>query len=38
MHGQQACLFKYIAVAALGIYAERGEDASKRGGWRPCIQ
>ena len=38
MHGLQACLFKYITVAAFRIYAQRGEDATKRGGWRPCIK
>ena len=38
MHGLQACLFKYIAVAAFHIYAQRGEDVAKRGGWRPCIK
>ena len=37
MHGLQACLFKYITVAAFRIYAQRGEDAAKSGGWRPCI-
>ena len=25
-------------VAAIRIYAQRGEDAAKRGGWRPCIE
>ena len=34
MHGLQACLFKYITVAAIRIYAQFGEDAAKRGGWR----
>ena len=30
--------FKYITVAAFRIYAQRGEDAAERGGWRPsCI-
>ena len=29
-------VFKYITVAAFHIYAERDEDASKKGGWRPC--
>ena len=33
MHGLQACLFKYITVAAFRIYAEHGEDASKSGRW-----
>ena len=36
MLGLQACLFKYISVAAFRIYAQRCEDAAKRGGWRPC--
>ena len=30
MHGLQACLFKYITVAAIGIYTQRGENAAKR--------
>ena len=30
MHGLQACFYKYIAVAAIRIYAKRGEDAAKR--------
>ena len=30
MHGLQACLFKYIIVAAFCIYAQHGEDAAKR--------
>ena len=38
MHGLQACLFKYITVAAFCIYALRGEDVAKRGGWRLCIK
>ena len=38
MHGQQTCLFKYIIVAAFHIYAQRGEVAAKRGGWRPYIK
>ena len=29
MHGLQACLFKYITVGALHIYAQCGEDAAK---------
>ena len=33
MHGLQACLFKYITVAAFHIYALCGDDAAKRGGW-----
>ena len=28
MHGLQACLFKYITVAAFHIYAQRGEDGA----------
>ena len=32
MHGLQACLFKYITVTAIRIYAQRGEDDAKRGG------
>ena len=38
MHGLQACLLKYITVAAFRIYAQRGEDGPKKGGWRPCIK
>ena len=38
MYGLQACLFKYITVAAFRIYAQRGEDAAKKAGWRPCIK
>ena len=42
MHGLQACLLKYITVAAFRIYAQHGEDAdedaAKRGGWRSCIK
>ena len=34
MHGLQACLFKYITVAAFRIYAQRDEDDAIRGGWR----
>ena len=36
MHGLQECL--YIIVGAIRIYAQRGEDAAKRGGWRLCIK
>ena len=32
MHGLQACLLRYITVAAFRIYAQRGEDAADRGG------
>ena len=28
----------YITVAAFHIYAQYGEDAAKRGGWRLCIK
>ena len=38
MHVLQACLFKYITVAAFRIYAQRGEDAAKREGSRLCIK
>ena len=39
MHGLQTRLiFKNITVAAFGICAQRGEDAAKSGGWRPCIK
>ena len=38
MHAHQACLYKYITVAAFRIYALHGEDAAKRGGWRLCIK
>ena len=31
MHSLQACLFKYITVAAFHIYAQHGDDAAKRG-------
>ena len=37
IHGLQACLFKYITVAAFSVYALHGEDAVKRGGWRRQI-
>ena len=35
MHGLhvQACLFEYITVAAIHIYAQCGVDVPKRGGW-----
>ena len=35
MYGPQAC---YSTVAAFRIYAQYGEDAIKKGGWRPCIK
>ena len=32
-------VYKHAAViAAFGIYAQQGEDAAKRGGWRQCIK
>ena len=34
IHGLQACLFENITVAAFSLYALRGEDAAKKGGWR----
>ena len=37
MHGLQACLFKYITVAAFRIYALHGEDGAKQGDWKLCI-
>ena len=30
-------VYKHAVVAAFRIYAQHGEDAVKRGGWRPCI-
>ena len=33
MHGLQTTV-----VAAFHIYAQRDEDAAKRGGWRPCME
>ena len=30
-------VYKHAVVAAFRINAQRVEDASKRGGWRPCI-
>ena len=38
MHGLQACLFKYITVAAFPIYAQHCEDAAKRAGLKLCIK
>ena len=35
---QNACMVYKQVVAAFRIYAQRGEDAAKRGGWRPCIK
>ena len=31
-------LLKHAVVAAFHIYAQRGADAAKRGGWRLCIK
>ena len=34
-----ACMvYKHAVVTAFHIYAHRGEDAAKRGGWRLCIK
>ena len=30
-------VYKHAVVAAFRIYAQRSEDAAKRGGWRLCI-
>ena len=30
-------VYKHAVIAAFCIYAQRGEDAAKRGGWRLCI-
>ena len=30
-------VYKHAVVAAFHVYAQRGEDSAKRGGWRPCI-
>ena len=36
---QNACMdYKHAVVAAFHIYAQCGEDAAKRGGWRLCIK
>ena len=33
-----ACMVnKQAFVAAFRIFAQHGEDAAERGGWRPCI-
>ena len=37
MHGLEACLFKYISVAAFRIYDMHSEDGAKRGGWMLCM-
>ena len=31
-------LYKHAVVAAYLIYAQEGEDATKRGGWKLCIK
>ena len=31
-------VYKHVVVAAVRIYAQRGEDAAKRGGWSLCIK
>ena len=31
-------VYKHAVVAAFCIYAQSGEDAAKRGGWRQCIK
>ena len=31
-------VYKHAVDAAFRIYAQRGEDAAKRGGWKPCIK
>ena len=30
-------VYKHAVVATVCIYAQRGEDAAKRGDWRQCI-
>ena len=36
---QNACMvYKHAVVAAFRIYAQVGEDAAERGGWRLCIK
>ena len=30
-------VYKHAVVAAFHVYTQHGEDASKRGGWRPCL-
>ena len=37
MDGLPTCLFKFIIVATFHIYAQHGEDAAKRGGWRHAL-
>ena len=31
-------VYKHAVVTSFCIYAQRGEDVAKRGGWRPCIK
>ena len=31
-------VYKHAVEAVFHIYAQCGEDAAKRGGWRPCIK
>ena len=31
-------VYKNVVVDAFRIYAQRGEDAAKRGGWSLCIK
>ena len=31
-------VYKHAVVAVFCIYAQHGEDAAKRGGWRQCIK
>ena len=31
-------VYKHAVVAAFHIYAQRGKDVAKRGGWRLCIK
>ena len=31
-------VYEHAVVAAFSIYAQHGEDAAERGGWRPCIK
>ena len=36
---ENACkVYMHAVVAAFRIYAQHGEDATKKGGWRPCIK
>ena len=31
-------VYKHAVVAAFCIYAQSGDDAAKKGGWRQCIK